>query len=167
MQYKPHKTYRHTLIIGSLLLAISLCFLLFGNMGWGYLWLNQLGAIGFLTAVIFLAVRYILTDFIYIIPENERILEVKRISGRLPTTVARIEIGAGDVILPYTKGLKKAQALEMFENCCPGLFPEESYVYICVLNEKKVGVRLECKADFAELLEKAIEKAGQTQDEEE
>lgn len=158
MQYKPHKQYRHTLVIGGILLAIALCFVVFANMNWGYLWLNQLGTIGFLTALIFLAVRYILAEFVYLFPDSEDVLEVRRISGRLPTTVARIEISADDIILPYTKDLKKTHRLEMLENCCPSLFPEESYVYICTLNEKKIGVRLECKADFVEMLEGAIEK---------
>lgn len=167
MQYKPHKKYRHTLVVGGVLLAIALFFALFSSMGWGYLWLNQLGTVGALTVLIFLAVRYILTDFVYLFPESEDVLEVRRISGRLPYTVARIEIGANDVILPYTKALKKEQGLALFENGCPSLFPEESYVYICTLNGKKVGVRLECKRDFVEMLEKAIEKAAQNDPEDE
>lgn len=163
MQYKPHKKYRHTLVIGGVLLAVALCFALFASMGWSYLWLNQLGTVGSLTALIFLAVRYILTDYIYLFPDkNEGVFEVKRISGRLPYTLARIEISADDVILPYTKELRRAQKLEQFENACASLFPEESYVYICVIDGKKVGVRLECKADFVELLEGAIERKKQS-----
>lgn len=156
MQYKPHKKHRHMLVIGGVLLAVALCFALFASMGWGYLWLNQLGTIGALTALIFVAIRYILTDYIYLFPESGDILEVRRISGKLPVTVVRIEIGAGDRLLPYSKELKKTQGLELFENCCVSLFPEESYVYICMLNGKKVGVQLECKADLVEMLEKSI-----------
>lgn len=162
MQYKPHKQYRHTLVIGGVLLAVALCFALFASMGWGYLWLNQLGTVGSLTALIFLAVRYILADYIYLFPENEDVLEVKRISGRLPYTLARIEIGTEDVILPYTKELRRAQKLDRLENACASLFPEESYVYICMMDEKKVGIRLECKADFAALIEGAIERKKQS-----
>lgn len=162
MQYKPRKNYRHTLIVGGTLLAIALCFVVFASMGWGYLWLNQLGTIGSLTALIFIAVRYILTDFVYFFPESADVLEVRRISGRLPYTVARIEISADDIILPYTKNLKKEHGLKLFENGCASLFPEESYVYICTLNGKKAGVRLECKADLAALLEQAIEKKKQS-----
>lgn len=163
MQFKPYKQYRHTLVIGGVLLAIALCFAVFANMGWGYLWLNQLGTVGALTALIFIAVRYILTDFVYLLPENEAIFEVKRISGRLPYTLARIEISAGDRILPYAKGIAKAEGLKQFENGCPSLFPDESYVYITETEGKKVGVRLQCKHDFVELLEKAIEKAADSE----
>lgn len=166
MQFKPNKQYRHTLVIGGVLLAMALCFAIFASMSWGYLWLNQLGMVGSLTALIFIVVRYILTDFVYLLPENEAVLEVKRISGRLPYTVARIEISANDKILPYTKGIAKAEGLKQFENCAPSLFPEESYVYVTTLNGVKVGIRLQCKQDFVELLEKAIEKGSEASTEE-
>lgn len=156
MQYKPSKKYRHILVIGGVLLAMALCFAVFASMGWGYLWLNQLGTVGALTALIYLAVRYVLTDYIYFFPESADILEVRRISGRLPVTVARIEISVGDRLIPYSKTLKKDEKLECFENCCTSLFPEESYVYICTLNEKRVGIRLECEADFVKMLQRAI-----------
>ncbi len=165
MQYKPHKKYRHTLIIGGVLLAIALCFLVFANMGWGYLWLNQLGTILFLTFLIFLSIRYILYDYVYLIPDSGMTLEVKRISGALPKTIASVQICAGDNLLPYTKDLKKKQELTHIENCCVSLFPEESYLYICRIDGKKIGLRLECQSDLVDLLEKAIRNAPSNPDE--
>lgn len=166
MQYKPQKNYRHTLVVGGVLLAMALCFAIFASMDWGYLWLNQLGMIGSLTALIFVAVRYILTDFVYILPESKAILEVKRISGRLPYTVARVEIRATDKILPYVKGIAKTEGLQCFENCASSLLPEESYVYIGTVDGKKAGVRIECKKDFVKLLEEAIKAASASSSEE-
>lgn len=167
MQYKPHRRLKPLVIICFVLLVITLIFWILSYLKVGPLSLNQLGTVIFLTALIFLLIRYALTDFIYQLPDEENRLTVKTVRGKLPRTAAEIPLRKIDRIVPYEKDIVKKEGIERMENYCVSLFPEESWVYITVLNGKKSALRLECREDVADRIRERIEALPEEEEEEE
>jgi hypothetical protein len=156
MQYKPHRKLKPLVIISFVLMVITLSFWMLSYLRIGPQSLNQLGVVVFLTAMIFLLIRYALTDFIYQLPEEENRLTIKTVRGKLPRTAAEIPLRKSDRIVPYQKDVCKTEGIEQTENFCVSLFPEESYLYLTVLNGKKSALRLECREDVAERIRARI-----------
>lgn len=150
MQYKPHRTVKQTAIIGFVLLLIAAIFLCMANFSLGFIWLNQLGGISAITALIYLMIRYIMTDFVYQLPDAGARFTVKKLRGNLPQTVAEIDLSPADRIIPYDKNVLRKEGVIRTENFCVSLFPEESYALITIVGGRKTALRLECKADTAE-----------------
>lgn len=167
MQYKPHRKLKPLVVISFVLMVITLIFWILTYLRVGPHALNQLGTVVFLTALIFLLVRYALTDFIYQLPDEENRLTVKTVRGRLPRTAAELPLQKGDRILPYTKELCKKEGIRRRENFCVSLFPEESYLYITVQSGEKIAIRLECRQDVAERIRERIEALPDEQEVEE
>ena len=167
MQYKPHRNLKPLVIISFVLMVITLCFWILNYLQVGPRSLNQLGTVVFLTTMIYLLVRYALTDFIYQLPEEENRLTIKTVRGKLPRTAAEIPLQKGDRILPYAKELLKQEQIKQTENFCTSLFPKESYWYITVCNGKKTAIRLECREDVAQRIRARIEALPQAEEVEE
>lgn len=167
MQYKPHRVVKQTAIIGFVLLLIAAVFLIMANFSLGFVWLNQLGAIGSITAMIYLMVRYIMTDFVYQLPETGAHFSVKKLRGNLPQTVAEIDLTPADRIIPYDKNALRKESVTHTENFCVSLFPEESWLLITSIGGKKIALRLECKADVAEKIRERIAAANAKEEAEE
>lgn len=157
MQYKPHRKLKPLVVITFVLMVIALIFWILTYLQVGPRALNQLGTLVFLTAMIFLLVRYALTDFIYQLPDEENRLTIKTVRGKLPRTAAEIPLQKTDRLLPYAKDLCKKEGIRRQENFCVSLFPEESYLYVTVLNGERTAIRLECRQDVAERIAARIE----------
>lgn len=157
MQYKPHRKLKPLVIICFCLLVITLAFWVLAYLKVGPNGVNQLGVLVFLTALVYLLVRYALTDYIYQIPDDQAVLTVTKVGGKLPRTVADIRLSRGDRIIPFEKDSRKKEGLERMENYCVSLFPEESWLYITRIDGKMIGLRLECKADVAQRIRARIE----------
>ncbi len=157
MQYKPHRKLKPLVIVCFPLLVITLTFWGLTYLRIGPLGANQLGTVVALTALVYLLLRYALTDFVYTLPESEPVLTVTKIAGRLPRAVADLRLSRGDCLIPYEKGAAKREGIIRTENFCVSLFPEESWLYVTVIEGKKVALRLECKADTAAYLQAAID----------
>lgn len=166
MQYKPHRKLKPLVIICFVLLVITLIFWILTYLKVGPLALNQLGVLVFLTALIFLLVRFALTDFIYQLPEEENRLTIKTVRGKLPRTAAEVILRKIDRIVPYEKDIPKKEGIRRTENFCVSLFPEESYLYITFLDGKKTALRLECREDIARLIRARIEALPDEEEEE-
>ncbi|MBO5779259.1 MAG: hypothetical protein J6R82_06810 [Clostridia bacterium] len=167
MQYHPYRKLKPLVIVSFPLLVCTLIFWILTYLQVGPRSLNQLGTVLFLTALIFLLVRYALTDFIYQLPEEENRLTIKTVRGRLPRTAAEIKLCKRDRILPWEKGLAKKEGIQQMENFCVSLFPEESYLYLTVLGGKKTALRLECSKDVADLIRARIDALPDEEEEEE
>ena len=167
MQYKPHRKLKPLVVISFLLMVITLSFWILSYLKVGPLSLNQLGVVVFLTAMVFLLIRYALTDFIYQLPDEEHRLTIKTVRGKLPRTAAEISLQKGDRIIPYEKDTCKKENIQQMENYCVSLFPEESYLYITVINGKKTALRLECREDVAERIRARIDALPQFEEDEE
>lgn len=155
MQYKPHRHLKPVAIIGVILIAVAAVFLLMANFGLGYLWLNQLGAILVITILLYLLIRYAMTEFIYLLPDEGAHLTVKKLRGSLPQTVAEVDL-ADCKLLPYSKEGLKQEKVAYTENFCVSLFPEETYLLITTVDNRKIALRLECQKDVAEILRNRI-----------
>ena len=167
MQYKPHRNLKPLVVISFMLMVIALSFWTLSYLKIGPKSINQLGTVGFLSAFIFLLVRYALTDFIYQLPEEENRLTIKTVRGKRPSTVAEIPLGKSDRIVLYEKDVCKKEGVQQLENYCVSLFPLESYLYLTVLNGKKTALRLECREDVAERIRARIAALPEKEDEEE
>lgn len=165
MQYKPHRKLKPLVIICFPLLTITLIFWILAYLKVGPQGVNQLGTLVFLTALIYLLVRYAMTEFVYQLPDGENIFAVSKVGGKIPHTVADLRLSRGDRIIPYEKGIRKKEGIGRMENYCVSLFPEESWLYITRINGKTVGLRLECRADVAELIRARIDSLPPEDDE--
>ena len=152
MQYKPNRQIKPVAVIGAILLSIAALFLTMANLGWGFVWLNQLGAILHITALLYLLIRYAMTDFVYILPEEGAHLTVKKLRGNLPQTVAEVDLIGDCKVIPYTKENIRREKVAYTENYCVSLFPPSSYALIATLDNRRVAIRLECKQDVADLI---------------
>ena len=152
MQYKPHRNFKHVAIIGALLIAIASVFLAMANFKLGFVAINELGAILTVTVLLYLLIRYAMTDFVYILPETGAHLTVKKLRGNLPQTVAEVDLTSDCKILPYSKEAFRREKAAYMENYCVSLHVEQSYLLFVTLNNRKVALRLECKQDVADLI---------------
>lgn len=167
MQYNPHRKLKPLAVIGFVLLTVALIFWILTYLRVGPHALNQLGTVIFLSALIYLLVRYAFTDFIYQLPDEENRLTIKTVRGKLPRTAAEIPMQKTDRIVPYEKELCKKEGIRKQENFCVSLFPEESYLYLTTLNGEKIAIRLECRQDVAERIRERIEALSDEQEAEE
>lgn len=156
MQYKPTRQIKPLAIIGIVLMAIASVFLTMANLGWGFVWINQLGAILHITVLLYLLIRYAMTDFVYILPEYGAYFTVKKLRGNLPQTVAEVDLTPDCKILPYTKENLKKEKVAYTENYCISLFPSTSYALIATIDNRRIALRLECKQDVADLISARI-----------
>ncbi len=159
MQYKPNRNPKHVAIIGVVLIAIATVFLVMANFKLGFVWINELGAILTITILLYLLIRYAMTDFVYILPETGAHLTVKKLRGNLPQTVAEVDLTADCKVLPYSKEALRREKVAYVENYCVSLHPEETYVLIAVIDSRKIALRLECKKDVADIIAARIGSA--------
>ena len=164
MQYKPHRNLKPVAIIVVILIAISAVFLFMANFKLGFLWVNQLGAILNITILLYLLIRYAMTDFIYILPDEGAYLTVKKLRGNLPQTVAELELTQNCKIVPYSKEILKQEKVAYTENFCVSLSPKESYLLITAMDNRKIALRLECKQDVADLIHHRISKLSTSEE---
>lgn len=164
MQYKPHRNIKPVAIIGVILIAIAAVFLIMANFDLGYLWINQLGAVLNITILLYLLIRYVMTDFVYILPDEGAHLTVKKLRGNLPQTVAEVDLTADCKIVPYSKEVLKQERVAYTENFCVSLSPEETYLLITPMDNRKIALRLECKRDVADRIRDRIGSTPSSED---
>ena len=152
MQYRPHRNFKHVAIIGAVLIAIASVFLAMANFKLGFVAINELGAILTVTVLLYLLIRYAMTDFVYILPETGAHLTVKKLRGNLPQTAAEVDLTPDCKILPYSKEAFRREKAAYMENFCVSLYPAETYLLFVTLNDRKIALRLECKRDVADLI---------------
>lgn len=152
MQYKPHRNFRHVAIIGVVLIAIAAVFLAMANFKLGFVAINELGAILTVTALLYLLIRYAMTDFVYILPETGAHFTVKKLRGNLPQTAAEVDLTPDCKIVPYSKANYRKEKAAYMENYCVSLCPAQSYLLFVTLENRKIALRLECKQDVADLI---------------
>ena len=157
MQYNPHRKLKPLVMITFPLLVIALIFWSLSYLGIGPNGVNQLGMLVALTALIYLLVRYALTDFVYQLSYEDNCFTVTKVSGKRPRTVADLRLCPSDRVVLYEKGIRKKLGITMIENYCVSLFPEESYLLLTRIEGKSVALRLECKEDVAHKLTRRIE----------
>lgn len=156
MQYKPHRKLKPLVIVCFTLLVIVLAFWILSYLKIGPNGVNQLGVLVFLTALVYLLVRYALTDFVYQLSEKGDVFTVTKVGGKLPRTVADIRLSPCDRVIPYGKDVCKKEGIRQTENYCVSLFPEERWMLVTEINGKTVGLILECQADTAALIRNGI-----------
>lgn len=157
MQYKPHRILKPLVMIAFPLLVIALIFWALSYLKIGPHGVNQLGMLVALTALIYLLVRYALTDFVYQLDDENNCFTVTKVGGKRPRTVADIRLSPNDRILPYEKGAKKKLGILRTENYTVSLFPEESWLLLTVIDGNLIALRLECKQDVADRIRRRIE----------
>ena len=165
MEYKPRinsKNAKKLMIFFALIAVIGI---VMGGVGVGINALNQLIIIGFLTAALFVAVRYMLTDFVYKTDEGGY-LEIIKISSRLPQTMASVRISRNDIIVPVKEDMSeyKVERKAVFN---VSLKPLELYWYIFTVNGQRQALVLECDKAYAEYLSRLIASSGNGYEEEE
>ena len=152
MQYKPNRNFKHVAIIGAVLIAIASVFLAMANFKLGFVAINELGAILTITVLLYLLIRYAMTDFVYILPESGAHLTVKKLRGNLPQTAAEVDLTADCKIIPYSKEAIRKEKVAYTENFCVSLHPVETYALIATIDGRRIALRLECKKDVADLI---------------
>lgn len=157
MQYKPHRKLKPLVMITFPLLVIALIFWSLSYLKIGPNGVNQLGMLVALTALVYLLVRYALTDFVYQLSYEDNSFTITKVGGKRPRTVADICLSRGDRILPYEKGAKKKLGIALIENYSVSLFPEESWLFLTVIDGKRTALRLECREDVAQRIRQRIE----------
>ena len=166
MQYNPHRKLKPLVMIAFPLLVIALIFWSLSYRGIGPNGINQLGMLVALTALVYLLVRYALTDFVYQLSDEDNCFTVTKVSGKRPSTVADLRLSQGDRVVPYEKGIQKKLGIARIENYCVSLFPEESYLLLFRIEGKLVALRLECKEDVARKLTRRIEALSHEEEKE-
>ena len=165
MQYKPHRKLKPLVIITFTLLVIALIFWSLSYWKIGPNGVNQLGMLIAFTALIYLLVRYALTEFVYQLSEEGNSLTVIKIAGKRPQTVADIRLSRGDRIISYDKAAAKKLGIRQTENYCVSLFPEESWLFLTLIDGKLTALRLECREDVAQRIRQRIEALPQEDEE--
>ncbi len=120
---------------------------------------NQFIMLSALTACVFVAVRYILADFIYKTDDDGEYLEIIRVTSRLPQTNASVKISPADKIVRLTgskEALKDVQK-KMYFNL--SFMPEELYAYIFTYEGVRQALILECDGRYAEYIESLIQRS--------
>lgn len=155
MEYKPKKRIKNALIASLILVAGAIACIVLGSMGWGYKWLSQLLVFISLTALLFIAVRYVITDFVYTV-SHDGYLEVKKISSKIPVTMASVEISGEDIIVKEQKDMSSYGVIRK-ERFNVTMGAEELYWYIFTVNGEKQALILECEPAFVTYLQGLIE----------
>ncbi len=157
MQYKPHRILKPLVIVCFPLLIIALTFWILTYLGVGPKGVNQLGMLVTLTALVYLLLRYALTEFVYQLPDEGNVFTVTKIGGKRPQTVADLRLSRGDRVVPYEKDARKKLGILRTENYCVSLFPEESWLLLTIIDGSPVALRLECRQDVADRIRARIE----------
>lgn len=163
MEYKPNKKTGKTWVVLAFLTSIAILFWLLGFLGWGYLALNQLGLMAMMVADILIVSRHILNDYVYAINE-QGYLTVVRVYGKNRRFLADIRISASDRIVSAREDLSKYGKIDRKENFSVSLFPTSTYYYLFQSGGKRCAIILECEADVAELIGRAIAHYGAIND---
>ncbi len=159
MHYQPTRRLRPAAVIICILLAAATLFWITDLGGIGWRGINQLGCAACLTAAVYLLLRYLLTSYVYCLSEDGQSFSVVRIRSKRPTTVADIRLSPADRLIPYTRSAARPAGAGMVENYRVSLFAAEEYLLITQIDGKPVALRLECEADTARLISRAIENA--------
>ncbi|MBQ7355448.1 MAG: hypothetical protein IJW62_08025 [Clostridia bacterium] len=165
MQYQPHRKLKPLVIVCFPLLVVALLFWGLAYLNVGPNGVNQLGMLATLTALIYLLIRYALTEFVYQLSEEDNIFTVTKVGGKRPRTVADLRLSRGDRILPYEKGTCKKLGVMRTENYCVSLFPRESWLLLTVIDGSLIALRLECREDVARLIRERIDSLPQEDEE--
>ncbi|MBQ8382527.1 MAG: hypothetical protein IJX47_04900 [Clostridia bacterium] len=165
MQYTPHRKLKPLIVICFPLLVITLIFWILSYLNVGPKAVNQLGMLITLTALVYLLVRYALTEYVYQLPDEGNIFTVTKVGGKLPRTVADIRLSRGDRVVLFEKDIRKKEGIERMENYCVSLFPEESWLFLTRIDGRKVALRLECRADVAGRIRARIESLPEEDEE--
>ena len=98
MEYKPKRNGKNAKKLMMFFALIAVIGIVMSGVGVGVNSLNQLIIIGFLTAAVFVAIRYLLTDFVYKTDEGGY-LEIIKIGSKIPQTLASVKISRNDMIV--------------------------------------------------------------------
>ena len=137
-----------------ILLVGAVACIVIGTMGIGYTWFSQLLVILLVTAILFIAVRYLLSEFVYTVSDGY--LEVKKISSKIPVTMASVEISGDDIIVKEKKDMSAYQVTRK-EKFNVSMGATELYWYVFTVNGEKQALVLECEDSFACYLQSLIE----------
>jgi hypothetical protein len=111
-------------------------------------------------ACVYVIIRYATTDYVYVISDSAPYkIEIVKISGQLPKTLAIIDMGKGDKLIKLEKGMKMPNGVEKIhqkENFCSNMFPKEQYLYVFEFENKKIAAKLEIDGEIANILNHRI-----------
>lgn len=153
MEYKPRRNKKNALLLITVFALLSVACLIMVNLHIGPNLLGQLSLICFVTGALFVAVRYLLTDFVY--RTDKGYLEVIKISSKIPVTLASVRISQGDCVVKQKADMSeyKVQRRASFNLT---LRAGELYWYIFEINGQRQALILECDERYAEYLRSLI-----------
>ena len=153
MEYKPRRNKKNALLLITVFALLSVACLIMVNLHIGPNLLGQLSLICFVTGALFVAVRYLLTDFVY--RTDKGYLEVIKISSKIPVTLASVRISQGDCAVKQKADMSeyKVQRRASFNLT---LRAGELYWYIFEINGQRQALILECDERYAEYLRSLI-----------
>ena len=158
MEYKPKRTGKNAKKLMIFFALISVIGIVMSGVGVGVNSLNQLIIIGFLTAAVFVAIRYLLTDFVYKTDEGGY-LEIIKIGSKIPQTLASVKISRNDMIVPVKEDMSEYK-VERKAVFTVNLKPSESYWYIFTVNGQRQALVIECDKGYVEYLTRLISSAN-------
>ena len=161
MQYKVKKNTKIPYAVAIVCAALSVAFMYTGSFGIGNTMMYQVMMLILAAAAVYMLIRYALTDMIYVIfDEKPYTLEIVKLCGKLPKTIAVIEMTADDKLVLQNKDdlSQKTEKIKKKENFCANMFPKEKYLYIANTENGRVSCSLELEKDVAKILFDRIEE---------
>lgn len=160
MQYKVKKEPRAAYIISAVTGLLSIMFMYVSTAGIGNTLVNQLIMLLCGAVCVYVMIRYALTDYVYVFSDTEPYkIEIVKISGQLPKTLAVIDMKGSDHLLPYEKGAKIPETIGKIakkENFCSNMFPKQRYLYVFEYDGAKVACKLEMDEKVAAFIQNRL-----------
>lgn len=160
MQYKVKKEPRAAYIISAVCGLLSVMFMYVSMLGGANMLLNQLIMLFCGACCVYVIIRYAVSDYVYVLSDDAPYkIEIVKIAGQIPKTLAVIDMGAGDTLIKIEKGKKMPENIGKIykkENFCSNMFPKSKYIYVFEFENKKIACFLEIDGDIAGILNNRI-----------
>lgn len=153
MQYKASKNSKLTyFILWLCLLCTAVTLILPASLEY-YKWTAQLACLVFAICDVQIAVRYILSDYLYFLDGN--ILKIYKITGKKSVCVLSVSLSDIKGSL-YNKEEYKEKKVHMKLNYCKNMFAKERKYLLFTFNETECSLCFEPSEEFCKLLLEAL-----------
>lgn len=158
MQYRPKRDNKNAYFTTAALVVAAFICIITEVLGIGVSLLDQILIVLFLSAALYVYIRFVLTDFVYNVTDDGYI-EIVKITAKIPKTLASVKICRSDLIVREEKDMKSYSYVKKKERFNLTLCGHSNRWYIFEMNGEKQALVLEGDDKFFAFLQDKINRS--------
>lgn len=156
MQYRPKRNNKNAILAAATLVAcVGIC-IVAEISGVGYHIVDETLILLFITAALYIFIRYVLFDYVYHV-RDDHYIDIVRVTSNVPSTLISVRMSSTDLVVKVEGDMKSKYPDIVKKNKYNlSLFPKNTYWYIYSLDGARYALVLEGDEQFFDYLKEQI-----------